>query len=119
MEQNTIIGLVIGAVLIVAALYYYFIYSAVASISSGLGDLFIPPGSQYIFHQGKDSWGSDIVHIPELADNIPALKAKCDELPNCKGFTTTGWFKHTIQPENKWSTDSARDRGNQGMYIKQ
>ncbi|KAJ4462855.1 hypothetical protein PAPYR_53 [Paratrimastix pyriformis] len=47
------------------------------------------------FLQGIDFDGSDICHRPDLRDNVEALKAHALTLPNCVGFNTNGWFKHT------------------------
>lgn len=65
--------------------------------------VFAAPPPQYRFIQGRDSGGNDIRNAKGLANNVPALKAACTALPNCLGFNTNAWLKHTLKPENQWS----------------
>jgi hypothetical protein len=74
-----------------------------------------PAGRTYTFYQGKDSNGNDIKRAAALADNVPGLKQACDALPNCAGFNTNAWLKHTILPKQQWYTwtqDPAK-----GLYV--
>lgn len=68
----------------------------------------------YTFHLGKDRHGADIERKANLQNNINALKARCNELSNCKSFNTGGWIKHKSSPLNSWRVGQA----GQGLYIK-
>ncbi|KAJ4454023.1 hypothetical protein PAPYR_11388 [Paratrimastix pyriformis] len=69
---------------------------AVASASDG-----------WEFLQGDDYGGCDICCRAELRNNIGALKAYAQTLPNCVGFNTNGWFKHACPEANRghWTAD--------------
>lgn len=71
----------------------------------------------YYFYPGMDSNLGDIENAQGMADNVPALKARCDALPNCQGFNTNAWMKSTIKPRaqwNQWTSDP-----NKGLYTVQ
>ncbi len=74
------------------------------------------PVDPYRFVPYMDSGGNDIKNARGLANNIPELQGTCTALPNCRGFNTNGWLKHTLRPEsqwNKWTSDP-----NKGFYVK-
>ena len=85
------------------------------AISDCLGiEYYKKPDKNYTFVQGMDSGGNDLVKGP--ADNIKELIDTCNANPNCKGFNTNGWIKHTISPQSywtKWTSDKQK-----GLYIK-
>ncbi len=53
---------------------------------------------------GYDSRYND---IGKFEGTIDELKAKCLSLPNCKGFTHTGWLKNAIRPKNEWNANAS------------
>jgi hypothetical protein len=75
-----------------------------------------PAVRTYYFYPGMDSNLGDIENSG-LADNIAALKSRCDALPGCQGFNTNAWMKKTILPRaqwNQWTSDP-----NKGLYTVQ
>ncbi|KAJ4458747.1 hypothetical protein PAPYR_5515 [Paratrimastix pyriformis] len=68
-----------------------------------------PASDGWEFLQGDDYGGCDICCRPELRNNIGALKAYAQTLPNCVGFNTNGWFKHSCPEANRghWTSDPA------------
>jgi hypothetical protein len=70
--------------------------------------------NSYCFYPNKDSSGNDIGKVPFF--NI-ALHA-CDENPNCLGFNSIGWLKHTLRPFDQLSSAFGND-STKGFYVKQ
>lgn len=69
--------------------------------------------SSYTFYQGKDSNGNDIGNFPGTPDQIAE---KCNSFPNCRGFNSNGWIKHTISPKDEWVTWT--NDPTKGFYVK-
>ncbi|KAJ4458748.1 hypothetical protein PAPYR_5516 [Paratrimastix pyriformis] len=69
----------------------------------------VPASDGWEFLQGDDYGGCDICCRAELRNNIGALKASAQTLPNCVGFNTNGWFKHSCSEANRghWTSDPA------------
>lgn len=77
---------------------------------------FIKPSTRpYNFYQGKDSTEGDISQVEDLKDNIDALKLLCDDTPNCIGFNTKAWLKHTIKPQEEWKVWTTDPK--KGIYV--
>ena len=72
--------------------------------------------AQYVFHQGMDSGGNDIKQKASIVNDIDLLKEWCTACPQCKGFNTNAWMKHTISPETSWHNWT--DDPNKGLYVK-
>ena len=67
------------------------------------------------------SGGNDIMQDGANANNIDALKATCDNLPNCMSFNSNGWMKTSLTPKNNWNAQepSFMDNPNiKGCYVK-
>ena len=79
----------------------------------------MPDITNFTFHQGMDSGGNDIHQSPELANDPLKLASHCQTLPNCKGFNTNGWIKHTISPQANWYrwTNASATEANKGMFV--
>jgi hypothetical protein len=75
-----------------------------------------PVATKFTFYQGMDSNGNDIYQKIELADNVPGLSAHCSSLPNCKGFNTNAWIKHTISPQSAWLRWTSEP--SKGLYVR-
>ena len=101
--QQTIIYIIISIIIlfIISFLIYWFVYRNA--------------NDNYDFYPFLASKHNTIGHYPELSLN--ELKTKCNELPNCLGFTTNGWLLHKIRPKSEWTEFT--DDPNQGMYVKQ
>jgi hypothetical protein len=68
----------------------------------------------YVFYQGMDSNGNDIVHHPNKS--VEQLKTLCSANVFCKGFNSNGWLKLKINPKNtwgSWTTDPQK-----GLFVK-
>ncbi len=61
-----------------------------------------------------DSPGSDI----EWSDtgSIDGYARECIANPDCLGFNSNGWLKHTIFDESEW--DKWTDNPSEGLYVK-
>jgi hypothetical protein len=94
-------------------LYVLKSYSPVALESNGSGSGSGSVVRTYTFYQGADSGDYDIAQDAANANNIPALKAKCDSLTGCVGFNTNGYMKNKIfSAHSTWTTDPAK-----GLYV--
>lgn len=67
----------------------------------------------YKYHPGLDSVGGDIKKIN--TKDIIALAKACNEDPDCKGFNTMGFLKHTLKDEQKFTRNSITT---EGIYTK-
>ena len=47
----------------------------------------------FIFFPRQDSVGGDLVYSPQ---NLEDMINKCIENPNCLGFNSLGYFKHSV-----------------------
>ena len=72
--------------------------------------------SGYQFFSGRDAPGNDIVHKPELLNDLPQLVNQCQNLSNSSGFNTNGWFKHTTNAASLKQVPSFKE--GQGLYIR-
>ena len=70
---------------------------------------------KFDFYAKKDSFGNDIVQ--SSAGNINAYANECITNPNCKGFNSNGWIKHTISAQNMWETITYQE-DYIGLYVK-
>ncbi len=62
------------------------------------------PKFTYAIHKGQDSNGNDIKKVDgSLAD----IRDACDSAPDCKGFNTGGYIKHTMA--SSWTTNPKLD----------
>jgi hypothetical protein len=84
-------------------------------------DFYVRSGSSsvkpryYKFTPQLDSKGGDIAQFPELAGIPAAMGYRCDSIPGCVGFNSSGWLKKSILPSSqwyKWSND-----GRIGLYT--
>jgi hypothetical protein len=48
-----------------------------------------------------DSGGNDIGSLGQ-GKSIEEMKVLATTIPDCVGFNSNGWFKHTLLPENQW-----------------
>lgn len=80
------------------------------SLPSGSG----PSG--YTFYPGMDSKGYNMMKKNNLADMPGLLKLACNANPNCKGFSTKGWLKNNIRPQEEWSNWTSNS--GKGLYVR-
>ena len=70
------------------------------------------------FFQGKNSKKEKIIRKKLLEHKIDGLKLWCSENPDCKGFNTDAYMKHTINSplttKSLWANEPTK-----GIYIKQ
>ena len=70
---------------------------------------------KFEFSSGKMLSGKEMAYIPQLANKIDALKARCVKLgKKCKAFTTDGYFFSKLDT----SEPEIRSNSKQGTYIK-
>ena len=69
--------------------------------------------NDYEFIQGMDSGGNDIAYQTGTPEQ---LKAWCSANPQCKGYNSNGWMKHTIKPRSQWYRYT--DNPAQGFFVK-
>lgn len=82
-----------------------------------LGCTLDPNTPNYIFCQGRDSNGGNIIQNKTYINNIPGSVKYCNNLTNCSGFNTNGSFKLTIIEPSKWSK-IPNSSPTQGIYLK-
>ncbi len=73
-----------------------------------------PVARTYYFSQGKDSNLGDLGNA-KLDNDVPGLKAACDQTPGCVGFNTNSWLKGSILPQDQWNTWTADPT--KGLYT--
>ncbi len=73
-----------------------------------------PRRPKWMFYQGKDSGGNDIGNFP---GSLEQIKAKCESLPNCKGFNDNGWIKHTLSMSALTSGGNWTSDPNKGFRV--
>lgn len=66
------------------------------------------PEHEYELFTGADVDGNDLLSVKNHRD-IAAMKRMCNQLPDCKGFNTNGWFK---------SFSARRVAGGADLYVK-
>jgi hypothetical protein len=54
----------------------------------------------YVEHSSKDSLGGNSQRFPTASQE--ELEEKCNEDPNCLGYTSEGWLKSALAPEEEW-----------------
>ena len=83
-------------------------------------DKFVAPPSRgkYLFYQGKDSSGGDMVRASNASNKIPELSMACLLNPMCKGFNSNAWLKQSVKSPSRFSTVSSFTLPHQGVYIK-
>lgn len=72
----------------------------------------LAPQPKWMFYKGLDSNGGDIGNFP---GSLTQIKAKCESLPDCKGFNDNGWLKNVLLSRNLWSKWT--DDPNKGFRI--
>jgi hypothetical protein len=72
--------------------------------------------TSYTFYQGKDSAGYDIEYYSFPGITVENMKARCDSLPDCKGFNTNGWIKFYVKDQSQW--DHWTNDASKGFYMK-
>lgn len=71
----------------------------------------------YVFYPRCDSVFGDLVHRPELADNVPGLIAAMNDHTDAAGFNTEGWIKRSVKvPPSQ--TPAALDKPTRGLYVR-
>jgi hypothetical protein len=70
--------------------------------------------SGFVFHPGFDSPGHDIAN---LGRDIPAVAARCLDLPDAIAFNTDGFAKRLVLPRSRW-LPIGNGASNEGLYIK-
>lgn len=100
------------AIGILAVLYFIF-KDKVDAWVAGLG-LGADPKAKWRFFQGVDSNGNDIGNYP---GSLAEIKAKCNSMPNCKGFNDNGWIKHTLLPRSDWDKYKWTTEPNKGFRV--
>lgn len=70
-----------------------------------------PKCRYYTFYKDKNSPGYNIEEYKFQGITIEDMQARCDSLPDCKGFNTGGFMKYRVKDPSKW--DNTR-----GFYIK-
>lgn len=66
--------------------------------------------NDFAFYPYHDSYGNDMCFLPGLS--IEELMRKCIEDPNCRGFNTLGWMKHSIYEDTELGTLNTG-----GLYV--
>lgn len=69
--------------------------------------------NKFNFFPFKDSSGND---IGNRTGGVEVLAKLCDSDPNCRGFNSNGWLKHTIRNQSQWSTWTSDPT--KGFYVK-
>jgi hypothetical protein len=54
----------------------------------------------YVEHSGKDSLGGNTERLPIATQE--ELEEACNKDPACLGFTSEGWLKSAVAPEDEW-----------------
>merc|ERR1719182_854439 len=54
----------------------------------------------YVEHSGKDSLGGNTERLPIATQE--ELEEACNKDPACLGFTSEGWLKSAVAPEEEW-----------------
>merc|ERR1719443_226171 len=54
----------------------------------------------YTEHPNKDSGGGNLERLAGLS--VEELETACSEKPECVAFTTAGWLKSSLAPEDQW-----------------
>jgi len=54
----------------------------------------------YVEHSGKDSLGANSKRLATASQE--ELEEACNEDPGCLGFTSEGWLKSALSPEEEW-----------------
>jgi hypothetical protein len=111
-----IIAIIIIIIIIIIVVVAVVMNKADAALTAAAAVPAVPVEVVYTFHQGKDSYGNDIVHRTDLADKVPELKAFCNTTPDCKGFHTGGWIKKSFLPQDQWKTWTTDP--NKGIYVR-
>ena len=70
---------------------------------------------EWEFVPGMDSSGHDIGQLGR-GMSIEEMKALAAARPDCVGFNSNGWFKHTLRPRTEWSRWT--DDPNKGLYVR-
>jgi len=81
--------------------------------SPAVSDACCACGGGYVFFPYADSNGNDIVKV----ETVPEAFDACSSDPECKGFNSNGFVKHTIKPKTNWVTWTKDPF--LGMYVKQ
>ena len=69
---------------------------------------------KFNFYPMMDSHGNDIKW--SNAGNVKAFANECNADPNCSGFNSNGWLKHTVRRQSewlKWTNNTTK-----GFYVK-
>ena len=69
--------------------------------------------NKFNFFPLKDSSGND---IGNRTGGVEVLAKLCSSDPNCRGFNSNGWLKHTIRNQSQWSTWTSDPT--KGLYVK-
>jgi hypothetical protein len=69
--------------------------------------------NKFNFFPFKDSSGND---IGKRTGGVEVLAKQCYSDPNCRGFNSNGWLKHTIRNQSQWSTWTSDPT--KGLYVK-
>lgn len=70
---------------------------------------------EYEFVPHLDSGGNDIGRLG-AGMSIEEMKELADATPDCVGFNSNGWFKHTLLPRDRWGRWTSDP--NLGFYVK-
>lgn len=83
----------------------------------GLAATSCPSFAGYVFWPGYDSPQNDIGRYDPASVTLASMISSCSANANCKGLTTSGYYKSYIKPLRSWSTWTTT-LPCQGLYIK-
>merc|ERR1719265_1636233 len=59
----------------------------------------------YVEHSGKGSMGGDLKRLPGASQD--ELEEACNADAGCAGFTSEGWLKSALEPQDEWFDTNA------------
>jgi len=69
----------------------------------------------WIFYQGMDFDGFDLLKKPSMRDKPSELVALAGSTPGCMAVNTNGWLKAGVAPRNTWYHWT--DEAHKGLYV--
>lgn len=64
-------------------------------------DTSIPPERTYIFYKGRYPVAATLQR--DTGSDVSAMKTRCDRMPKCIGFTTSGAYFERFAPQTAWA----------------
>ncbi|KAK3266092.1 hypothetical protein CYMTET_25258 [Cymbomonas tetramitiformis] len=70
----------------------------------------------WVFYQGFDFDGGDLIKKPQLRDKPELLIEAARDVPECIALNTNGWLKRQVPPRSTWKHWTDDDR--KGLFVR-